>query len=320
MKFVYVEKNIYFCHKISDAMNKEKVIVGLGEVLWDCLPDGMVLGGAPSNCAFHASQYGWRGVVVSAVGHDALGDDVILTLEDRGVEHVIERSNMLTGMVEVQLDADGTPEYDIKRNVAWDAIPYSEDMNLLAQRCDAVCFGSLAQRDERSRATIYRFLDTAQNASLRVFDANLRQHYYSEDIIVASLKRCNVLKINQEEFSVFCEMYGIENKSLRDSCTCMIDSFSLEMLILTCGSDGSYIFSGTDRSYFPTPSVSVQDTVGAGDSFTAAFISAILDGRSVDEAHRLAVSVSSYVCTQRGAMPVWADSLKTQSKKITNNI
>lgn len=291
-------------------MNRDKVIVGLGEVLWDCLPEGMVLGGAPANCAFHASQYGWRGVVVSAVGRDASGDNVISTLEDRGVEHVIARSDMPTGTVEVRLDTAGSPEYDIRKDVAWDAIPYSEDMKILAQRCNAVCFGSLAQRDERSRTTIYRFLDAAKNASLRVFDANLRQSFYSEGIITASVKRCNVLKINNDELSVFCGMYGLKNKSVKDSCAYLLEYFSLEILILTCGSGGSYIFSGTDMSYLPTPNVSVQDTVGAGDSFTAAFISAILDGRTIDEAHQLAVSVSSFVCTQSGAMPVWADSLK----------
>lgn len=292
-------------------MNKDKVIVGLGEVLWDSLPEGMVLGGAPANCAFHASQYGCCGVVASAVGRDFLGDRVLSELESKDVEHVIARNDMPTGVVEVSLDMSGSPQYDIKENAAWDAIPYSGPMRQLAMRCDAVCFGTLAQRSVQSRSTIYNFLDAMPATSMRVFDANLRQRFYSEPIITESLRRSNVLKINEAELGVFCDMYGVGECDLNCSCLSLIDKFALDAVILTCGSEGSYVITKNESSYLPTPCVTVADTVGAGDSFTAAFISAMLGGRSLRDAHHIAVEVSAYVCTQHGATPLWNDSLRS---------
>ena len=290
------------------------VIVGLGEVLWDMLPEGKKIFGAPANFAYHVSQYGFDGCVVSAVGDDKLGNEILESFNNRRLNYLIQRVPYPTGTVQIELDEAGIPCYEIKENVAWDNIPFTVDLEKLAKKTRAVCFGSLAQRNTVSRETINRFLDVMSDAAgqYRVFDVNLRQGFYDKEILCNSMKRCNILKINDEELVAVSRMFEYPGIDLEDKCRALLSEYGLEILILTCGVNGSYVFTRENVSFVNTPKIEVADTVGAGDSFTATFISAILKGKSIREAHELAVEVSAYVCTQNGAMPELPISIKSR--------
>lgn len=282
------------------------IVVGMGEALWDVLPEGKKIGGAPANFAYHVSQFGLPSCVVSAIGDDALGKEIIENFTSKGLNHLIEEVPYPTGTVQVEIDQAGIPQYEIKENVAWDNIPYTARLEALAERTKAVCFGSLAQRNVVSRNTINRFLDAMPHdeESLEVFDVNLRQGFYNKEILCNSMKRCNILKINDEELVTVSRMFGYPGIDLQDKCWILLGKYNLKMLILTCGINGSYVFTPGNVSFQPTPKVEVADTVGAGDSFTAAFIASILKGKSVQEAHSRAVQTSAFVCTKKGAMPI----------------
>lgn len=283
-----------------------EIVVGMGEALWDVLPEGKKIGGAPANFAYHVSQFGLPSCVVSAIGDDALGKEIIENFTSKGLDQLIAEVPYPTGTVQVEIDQTGIPLYDIKENVAWDNIPYTEHLDALAKRTKAVCFGSLAQRNVVSRETINHFLDTMpkDDDSLIVFDVNLRQGFYNKEILCKSMQNCNILKINDEELITMSRMFGYPGIDLQDKCWILLGKYNLKMLILTCGINGSYVFTPGNVSFQPTPKVEVADTVGAGDSFTAAFIASILKGKSVTEAHTIAVKTSAYVCTQKGAMPI----------------
>lgn len=281
------------------------LVVGMGEALWDVLPEGKKIGGAPANFAYHVSQFGLPSCVVSAVGDDDLGREIIENFTAKGLKQLIADVPYPTGTVQVEIDQSGVPQYEIKENVAWDNIPYTERLESLAERTTAVCFGSLAQRNVVSRNTINRFLDVVSRneENLIVFDVNLRQGFYNKEILCNSMKRCNILKINDEELVTVSRMFGYPGIDLQDKCWILLGKYNLKMLILTCGINGSYVFTPGNVSFQPTPKVEVADTVGAGDSFTAAFISSVLKGKSVSEAHSLAVRTSAFVCTEKWAMP-----------------
>lgn len=283
-----------------------KIVVGMGEALWDVLPEGKKIGGAPANFAYHVSQFGLPSCVVSAIGDDALGKEIIENFTSKGLDQLIAEVPYPTGTVQVEIDQTGIPLYDIKENVAWDNIPYTEHLDALAKRTKAICFGSLAQRNVVSRETINHFLDTMpkDDDSLTVFDVNLRQGFYNKEILCKSMQNCNILKINDEELITVSRMFGYPGIDLQDKCWILLGKYNLKMLILTCGINGSYVFTPGNVSFQPTPKVEVADTVGAGDSFAAAFIASILKGKSVTEAHSIAVKTSAYVCTQKGAMPI----------------
>ncbi|RHB38684.1 carbohydrate kinase family protein [Bacteroides nordii] len=288
------------------------IIVGMGEALWDVLPEGKKIGGAPANFAYHVSQFGFDSRVVSAVGNDALGDEILEVFKEKQLKHQLQVVNYPTGTVQVTLDSAGIPLYEIKEGVAWDNIPFTDDLKRLALSTRAFCFGSLAQRNEVSRTSINRFLDTMPDGDgqLKIFDINLRQGFYTKEIIRESCQRCNVLKINDEELVAISRMFGYPGIDLQDKCWILLAKYNLKMLILTCGTNGSYVFTPGVVSFQETPRVPVADTVGAGDSFTAAFCASLLKGKSVPEAHKLAVEVSAYVCTQSGAMPELPQVLK----------
>jgi fructokinase len=282
---------------------KKNIVVGIGEILWDMLPSGKVLGGAPANFAYIASQCGCEGYAVSAVGHDLLGTEIINRLNDKHLNCLIETVDYPTGTVQVTLDGKGVPQYEICENVAWDNIPFMQNMEDLARRCSAVCFGSLAQRSPVSRTAIQRFLDAVPDTVLKIFDINLRQHFYNRATLEASLARCNILKINDEELHIVASLFGLAGLTEEESCAKLLHDYDLEMVIETRGAAGSYVLSRSENSFLETPAVEVADTVGAGDAFTGAFTAALLRGAAVHDAHRFAVEVSAYVCTQHGAMP-----------------
>ena len=301
--------------------NLMKYVIGIGEALFDCLPEGRKLGGAPANFAYHVSQFGLNGCAISAIGDDELGKEIVDTFNRVHLNHVLPTVEQPTGTVKVTLDGKGVPQYEICLGVAWDNIPLTDEMLAIARNAQAICFGSLAQRSETSRRTIHAFLDEAPKDALRVFDINLRQSWYTAEVIEASLKRANILKINDEELDVVATMLlgepttpgcliAEDADKTRRICRELIKRYELKMLILTCGAIGSYVFTADEESYVATPKVQVADTVGAGDSFTATFVAQLLLGKPMRQAHERAVKVSAFVCTQHGAMPVIPAELK----------
>ena len=292
-------------------MEAKRYVVGLGEVLWDVLPEGKKLGGAPANFAYHAGQFlgNDNTIAISALGEDKLADETIEALREHNLNDLLPRVPYPTGTVQVQLDEQGIPTYDIKENVAWDNIPFDDDIQQIARNCRAVCFGSLAQRNIVSRTTIQKFLDATPDDCVKIFDINLRQQFYTKEIIQESIRRCNILKINDEELVLIGRMFGYPGLDIENKCWLILGKYNLDMLVLTCGTNGSYVFTPGSVSFQETPKVQVADTVGAGDSFTGSFCAAILSGKSVPEAHKKAVEVSAFVCTQNGAMPTLPESL-----------
>ena len=289
----------------------KRYIVGLGEALWDVLPEGKKLGGAPANFAYHAGQFGLETIAISALGEDALAEETIEALKEHSLNYLMPRVPYPTGTVQVTLAEGGIPTYEIKEGVAWDNIPYTNEMADIAKSARAVCFGSLAQRNSVSRENIRKFLADTPGDCLKICDINLRQQFYSKEVLDDSFKLCNILKINDEELVVVNRMFGYDGLDMRQTCEKMVQDYSLKMLVLTCGTNGSYVFTDDGLTSFQdTPKVEVADTVGAGDSFTGSFCACIINGKPVQEAHKTAVAVSAFVCTQNGAMPVVPENLK----------
>ena len=279
----------------------KKVIVGIGEILWDMLPTGKALGGAPANFAYHAGRLGEEGWAVSAIGNDALGHEIMDIVNGKNLKKIIAISSKPTGTVEVTLDAHGIPSYNIREDVAWDNIPFTAEMEELARRADAVCFGSLVQR-MASRESVMAFIRAMRDDALKVFDINLRQHYYTKDIIEESLQLADILKINDEEIRVVADLLSL---GADDSAACreLIGRYGLKLVILTKGEQGSEVITLDKVIPQAAGKCVVVDTVGAGDSFTAAFVVSYLRGDSLADAQRLASDTAAYVCSCKGAMP-----------------
>lgn len=298
-------------------------VIGLGEALFDCLPTGRKLGGAPANFAYHVSQFGFDSCAISAIGDDELGQEIIDTFDKVGLHYCLPKVDFPTGTVQVTLNDKGIPQYEICLGVAWDNIPLTEELLSMAKEAKAVCFGSLAQRSATSRATINAMLEAMPADTLKVFDINLRQQWYNREIIENSLHHCNILKINDEELDIVAPMLlsiktdpsaliaQDKEKTLR-VCRALIELYELRLLILTCGTNGSYVITKDACSFVETPKVEVADTVGAGDSFTGAFIAKLLQGADITQAHEIAVKVSAFVCTQSGAMPILPEEFTQQ--------
>lgn len=273
-------------------------ILGIGEIVWDCLPGGRKLGGAPVNFAYYAKELGALSYPVSAVGNDELGDETLEACRSYGLcTDYIQRNDLPTSRVLVSVDAAGIPQYEIVRNVAWDAVEASSEALELAGEADCICWGSLAQRDVKSREAILSLLDNAPESCLKVFDINLRQKFYSGEVVEGSLSRADVLKLNEDELPVVLDLAGCVDIAG------LIKKYALMYVVYTCGASYSEVYSEKGlESHIDTPKVDVVDTVGAGDSFTATFITCLLKGGSVVECHRKAVEVSAYVCTRAGAI------------------
>ena len=287
-----------------DNRPDKHLIVGLGEILWDLLPGGKQLGGAPANFAYHAMALGAESHPVSAVGDDGPGAEILARLGDAGLDTrtVAVLPGRPTGTVTVKLDAGGIPDFTIHEGVAWDHIPFSPGLKNLAAETDAVCFGTLAQRSDTSRTTIRRFLECTQPDCLRICDVNLRQKFYSRGIIHESLVLSDVLKLNDQELPVLAKllsMKGTESAIIAE----LFSVYELDLVALTLGEKGSRLFRRDDESFLEAPKVRVADTVGAGDAFTAALAVGLLTGLPLRTLHENATRLAAFVCTQRGAMP-----------------
>lgn len=285
--------------------NKRPVVVGIGELLWDVLPTGKRAGGAPINFVYHATRLGAEGYAISAVGNDVFGTEIIQELDKNGIRYSLGSVEYPTGSVMVELK-EGIPSYTIIEGVAWDHLPLTQEAIDLVKRADAVCYGTLALRSLESRTTIHTLLSYARKDALRFFDINIRQHYYSKELIESLLERANVFKINDEELELLRDLYGLEGDD-DTVCRYFIRTYDLRYLILTAGSLYSAVYTPDEKSMIPTPAVKVADTVGAGDSFSGAFVYSILTGKTLPEAHRIAVDTAAYVCTKEGAWPEYPE-------------
>jgi fructokinase len=286
-------------------------IIGIGEVVWDCFANEKKLGGAPINFCYFAQQLGAQAIPITAIGKDALGDETLNQLQRSGLNlDYITRNDFPTGQVLVTLDQAGIPQYEIVEHVAWDAIASTSDILKVIYDADAVCWGSLAQRGESAREAILTMVDHLPDEALKVFDINIRQHFYSKPLIEGSLKRANVLKLNEEELPLLINLLSLP-KEYDQAITKLIGLYGLKWVIFTQGAVCSGIYEqGGEVSHMMTPRVEVVDTVGAGDSFTASFVVALLSGATIQEAHRKAVEVSAYTCTQRGAINPLPEKMK----------
>lgn len=276
------------------------IVIGVGEYLWDILPTGKKAGGAPVNFAYHASQHGADGWAISAIGKDELGEELMEVTRKHGINMEIGKVGYPTGTVQVTV-TDGQPSYEICEGVAWDHIPLTEKALELARKAKAISFGTLAQRSPESRATTKALVDALGDDALKVYDINLRQHFWSKELIVSSLEMANIFKINDDELDMLKPLFSLEGMDNDQACRHFMDKYSLKMVILTAGDKYSSIYHSGGVSVIPTPVVEVVDTVGAGDAFSGSLIGALLDGKSIEEAHKEAVETAAYVCTQAGA-------------------
>ncbi len=285
------------------------IVLSLGEILWDMLPSGKRAGGAPVNFAYHAMMNGAEGYAASAIGEDALGDELLAEAEKAGIHTVIQRNAWPTSTVEVTL-RNGIPEYTIVKGVAWDHIAYTRQLIEVVEQADAICFGTLALRSPESHDTIVELLKHAKPNAMKFFDINLRANFYSKELIEELLGYANIFKINDDELIMMREMFSIPEGKDEDACKWFLDRFGLEYIILTGGATFSTIIAKDgETSTLLTPHVEVADTVGAGDSFSGSFTGKLLSGASLKEAHRAAVNTAAYVCTQHGAWPEYPDHM-----------
>lgn len=295
------------------AMRSARLIIGIGEILWDMLPAGRQLGGAPANFAYHAGALGARAAVVSRVGDDALGREILQQLDALGLDrtHVSVDSRHPTGVVEVTLDPAGVPEYVIRANAAWDFLPQDPSLLETAAAAGAICFGTLGQRAVDSRASIGACLAATGKQCLRVFDINLRQTYFSRELIRGMLHRSDVLKLNDQELPVVIELLGLRARTAADAARAIMDEYPVNVIALTRGPAGSALYQrdgqADDHAGFPAQ---VQDTVGAGDAFTAALVVGLLDGHPLGRINAFANRLAAFVCSRSGATPVIPQSLK----------
>jgi len=283
----------------------KKKVVGLGEVLWDMLPRGACLGGAPANFAYTTTLMGDQGIVASRVGEDSRGLDALRRMEELGldIDHVQTDREHPTGIVNVDLDGNGQAQFEIKHPVAWDFLEWTSDWRQLAERADAVCFGSLAQRSERSRATIRQFLNATLPGTVKVFDVNLRQSYYSRGTLSESMRLADIVKLNDDELPKIMRLMEEPHKDDLSSAKRLSRDYDLKVVCITRGGKGSLLVRGDDASEHSGFRVRVADTVGSGDAFTAGLVHEYLHGASLDLMNEVANLVGAWVASEVGAMP-----------------
>ena len=281
------------------------IVVGLGELLWDLFPAGKQLGGAPANFAYIASLLGDEGIAASRLGQDDLGAEAIHRLGDLGLptEFIQRDADRPTGTVKVEVDPAGQPRFEISESVAWDFLEWTPDWQRLAENADAVCFGSLAQRSEESRATVRNFLRATPPGTVKVFDVNLRQSYYSTEVLAESMKLADIVKLNEDELPKIMSLAKFPHKDDVSSAQRLISTYDLKLLCLTRGGRGSLLVRNGDASEHPGFRVPVADTVGSGDAFTAGLVHEYLHGASLDLMNEVANLVGAWVTSEVGAMP-----------------
>jgi fructokinase len=283
----------------------KKNVVGLGEVLWDVLPERTCLGGAPANFAYITTLMGDQGIVASRVGQDSRGVEALRRMEEvrLNIEHVQTDPEHPTGTVNVKVDNRGQAKFEIARSVAWDYLEWTADWQQLAGKTDAVCFGSLAQRSEASRAAIRRFVGATPSWSVKVFDVNLRQSYYSQDVLCDSMRLADIVKVNDEELPKIMRLGNFVHKNELASAQRLISAYDLKMVCITRGGRGSLLVTSDDSNRHPGFSVDVADTVGSGDAFTAGLVHEYLQGASLELMNEVANLVGAWVASEVGAMP-----------------
>ena len=294
---------------MSPSQTPRPIVVGLGELLWDLFPKGKQLGGAPANFAYITALLGDSGIVASRVGDDRLGQEALWHLKSSGldVSRVQRDPTHPTGTVKVEVDLRGQPEYHISENVAWDFLEFSEDWISLARATHAVCFGSLAQRNSVSLATIRAFLSALPSFAIGIFDVNLRQAYFSGDLLRDSACHATILKLNHEEFPRFldllrCPLKGSERSDIL-AARWLCRELGIRLVCITRGPAGSALITAESHHEHAGFSVKIADTVGAGDAFTAALVHHALRGSSLAAMNAAANRMGAWVASQEGAMP-----------------
>lgn len=294
--------------------NHKPLIVGIGELLWDIFTNGRRIGGAPVNLVYNATQLGAEGYAVTAVGNDEAGSDLLNELRKQHIDsEQIQFVDYATGRSIVDDSNPDDPKFSLSDGAAWDHIPTTVESINMAKQADALCFGTLALRNEESRQTILTLLSYAREDAMLFFDINLRQNFYSKDLIEKLLQKATVFKINKEEFATLCRLFGLKGEE-NEICQMLLEKYNLDYLILTAGSEYSKIFAPDKYSKIDTPATKVVDTVGGGDAFAGAFIVAVLHGASLEAAHRCAVIRAKAVCEGSGAwVPATEDELKSMA-------
>ena len=292
-------------------MTASLTVVGLGELLWDMFPHGKQLGGAPANFAYMTALLGDRGIVASCVGQDRLGQEAIWQLKSSGLDtsQIQVDPAHPTGTVLVKVDTKGQPEYTICEGVAWDHMAWTTDWQELAIAADAVCFGSLAQRSEVSRTTIRRFLQSVRADAARIFDINLRQAFFTPEILRVALLHANIMKVNHEELPRIIEIFGEKFKGETEAARWLVSEFGLKLICVTRGHRGSLLVCGNQINEHPGFTVKVADTVGAGDAFTAGLVHHWLRRTPLAEINLAANRLGAWVASQEGAMPIADESV-----------
>jgi fructokinase len=284
---------------------KRPTVVGIGELIWDLLPGGRRMGGAPSNFAYHSGLLGNRAVVASRVGDDELGREAIRELAGAGVgvDYVQVDPRYPTGTVGVEIDGLGEAHFRVNPGSAWDNLEMGESWAGLAAEADVVCFGTLGQRDARARATILSFLGLTRPEALRLFDVNLRHSFFTAEMLSGSLELATVVKFNSHELAVAAEMLGLHGSGEGDLCRRLIERCGLKLVAVTRGAGGSALFSEGGTFEHPGYSVPVVDTIGCGDAFAAALAHCVYRGLSLEAASEAANRMGSWVATHSGATP-----------------
>ncbi|MGC3958521.1 MAG: carbohydrate kinase [Verrucomicrobiota bacterium] len=295
------------------------LIVGVGEVLWDLLPAGAEMGGAPANFAYHAHALGAMAGVVTRVGNDALGAEIVRRCQQFGfVPDAVQLDDTApTSTVSVSLCDAGVPCYVIHENVAWDQLAVTPAALALVRQADAVCFGTLAQRNGTARAAIQRLIAAASAPTWRVLDINLRQNFYSRVVIEQSLRLANVLKLNDSELPILAEMFHLGGAP-RQQIEALAKGFGLRLVALTQGTQGSLLYQEGRWSQQPSLGVQVVDTVGAGDAFTAALVMGLLQESSLDDLHATAAELAAHVCAHAGATPPPPPQIRARFANLPN--
>jgi fructokinase len=294
-------------------MKKIFKVIGVGEILWDVFPNGKKLGGAPANFAYHISALGHNGIILSRIGNDNNGKEIIKHLKGLGLatKYIQIDNNKATGVVEVKIDNKNQPNYIIKENVAWDFMQWSEKFNLLIKTTDAICYGTLAQRDEVSKKTIVSLLEKMNKNTVKVYDINLRQSFFSKTIIDDALKLSDILKLNSDEINVLRELLNISIKyNEKDICKFLLDSYNLNLICLTKGEEGSILIDKQNYYHSPSYPYEVADRVGAGDAFAAAAVVNYLKGNPIDAISIQANKLASWVTSKSGGTPVYDSSIR----------